>query len=79
MHKVNLYRNYMLQALLKFCILQPRYMHDVRGNKCIQRVGENEGRPRGIILKWTRKTGSGDETGLNSLHLRASLVTFMYI
>jgi len=25
----------MLQALLKFCILQPRYMHDARGNKCI--------------------------------------------
>jgi hypothetical protein len=33
----------MLQALLEFCILQPRYMHDARGNKCMQRVGENKG------------------------------------
>jgi len=30
-----------------------------------------------IILKWIRRTGSGDVTGLNSLNLRASLMTFM--
>jgi hypothetical protein len=29
-----------------------------------------------IILKWIRTTGSGDATGLNSLNLWASLVTF---
>jgi hypothetical protein len=29
-----------------------------------------------IILKWIRKTGTGDLTGLNSLHLRASLANF---
>jgi hypothetical protein len=29
-----------------------------------------------IILKWIRKTGTGDVTGLNSLQLRASLATF---
>jgi hypothetical protein len=29
-----------------------------------------------IILKWIRKTGAGDVTGLNSLHLPASLATF---
>jgi hypothetical protein len=59
-------------------------MYDARGNKCIQRVGENEGRHVGygdmdcrIILKWIRKTGSGDVTGLNSLHFQGSLVTFM--
>jgi hypothetical protein len=32
-----------------------------------------------IILKWIRRTGSGDITGLNCLHLQASLVTFMWI
>jgi hypothetical protein len=51
-------------------------MHDAWENKCIQRLGENEGRHVGcvnmdcrVILKRIRKTGTGDVTGLNSLHL----------
>jgi hypothetical protein len=73
----------MLQELLTFFILQPRYIHDARGNKCISKDSEN-GDHVGcgdtdcrIILKLIRKTCSGNVTGLNSLKLRASLVAFM--
>jgi hypothetical protein len=73
----------MLLAILEFCIQQPRYTHEKWGKMHIiiwrNRRETTWDKYYRIILKWIRKIGSGDVTGLNCLHLQASLVTFMWI
>jgi len=74
----------MLEALLEllYCSHIIRTMHgETNAYKDLEKtkghhVGCAEG-DCGIILKGIRKTGSGDITGINSLYLRASLVTSM--
>jgi hypothetical protein len=59
-------------------------MHDARETTAYKELEKTKGDHVGcgdrdcrIILKWIRKIGTGDVTGLNSLHLWASLVNFM--
>jgi hypothetical protein len=66
----------------------PHHTHEAggRGTNAYKKLKKTKGDHVGygdtdcrIILKWIRKSGSGDVTGLNSLDLRASLVTFLYM